>query len=90
MHHDPRTHLAAAARDFYARGWMLGTAGNLSARRDADAFWITASGRPKDQLGAEDFVLMNLRGQVVQAPPGRKPSAEVAIHEVVYRHVPDA
>ena len=90
MHHDPRTHLAAAARDFYARGWMLGTAGNLSARRDADAFWITASGRPKDQLGAGDFVLVNRRGQVVQAPPGRKPSAEAAIHEVVYRHVPDA
>ncbi len=90
MHDDPRAHLAAAARDFYARGWMLGTAGNLSARRDADAFWITASGRPKDQLDAGDFVLVDRRGQVVQTPPGRRPSAEVALHEVVYRHVADA
>ncbi|MBU2804004.1 methylthioribulose 1-phosphate dehydratase, partial [Acidithiobacillus ferridurans] len=90
MQDDPRTHLAAAARDFYARGWMLGTAGNLSARRDTDTFWITASGRPKDRLDAGDFVLVDLQGQVVQAPPGRQPSAEAAIHETIYRHVPDA
>ncbi|EGQ62438.1 methylthioribulose-1-phosphate dehydratase [Acidithiobacillus sp. GGI-221] len=46
--------------------------------------------RPKDRLAAGDFVLVDRQGQVVQAPPGRQPSAEAAIHETIYRHVPDA
>jgi len=43
----PRAALVEIARDFHARGWMAGTAGNLSAREDDEHFWITASGRPK-------------------------------------------
>ncbi len=87
---DLRDALANAARNFYQQGWMLGTAGNLSARRDADRFWITASGRPKDQLGREDFVSVQVQGAVLSAAPGRKPSAETAIHQVIYRHLPAA
>ncbi|MBU2753916.1 methylthioribulose 1-phosphate dehydratase [Acidithiobacillus sp. CV18-2] len=87
---DPRAKLAAAARDFYQRGWMLGTAGNLSARRTADSFWITASGRPKDALSEEDFVAVDLAGRVQEATAGRRPSAETSIHQVIYRHFPEA
>ncbi len=85
-----RTTLAAAARDFYHQGWMLGTAGNLSARRKGGNFWITASGRPKDALEDEDFVAMDLEGQVLEAHSGRRPSAESAIHQVIYRNIPTA
>ncbi len=87
---DLRSALAAAARDFYARGWMLGTAGNLSARRDAESFWITASGRPKDALTPEDFVAVDLDGQLLESGPERRPSAETSIHRVIYRHFPSA
>lgn len=85
-----RSLLAEAARDFYHQGWMLGTAGNLSARRRAGGFWITASGRPKNALRDEDFVALDLEGQVLEAKAGRRPSAESAIHQVIYRHVSSA
>jgi len=87
---DPRALLAASAREFYRRGWMLGTAGNLSARLPDDSFWITASGRPKDLLTEEDFVRLDPSGRVLEAPGGRKPSAEAAIHRVLYRHFGEA
>ncbi|WP_414040901.1 methylthioribulose 1-phosphate dehydratase [Acidithiobacillus sp. M4-SHS-6] len=87
---DLRQDLANSARSFHARGWMLGTAGNLSARRAEDSFWITASGRPKDLLTPDDFVSVNLQGEVLAAPAGRKASAETAIHRVIYRHIPEA
>ncbi len=90
MTEDLRQGLRGAAADFYQRGWMLGTAGNLSARSRADRFWITASGRPKDRLTLEDFVEMDLTGQVHRAPDGRRPSAEASIHQAIYRQVPDA
>lgn len=76
--------LAAAGASFYARGWMLATAGNLSARVDgpADAFVVTASGGHKGQLTADDF----LDGTVpdgVQAG-ARNPSAETVVHQRLY------
>lgn len=87
---DPRTMLAASAREFYRRGWMLGTAGNLSARLPDHSFWITASGRPKDLLTEADFVRLEASGRVLEAADGRRPSAEAAIHQVLYRHFAEA
>lgn len=87
---DLRGALAAAARDFHGLGWMLGTAGNLSARRVDGSFWITASGRAKDALTQEDFVAMDLAGQIQETVAGRRPSAETSIHQVIYRHLPAA
>jgi len=52
----PRAALVEIARDFHARGWMAGTAGNLSARADDGHFWITASGKPKGRLEENDFL----------------------------------
>ncbi|MHB1528264.1 MAG: methylthioribulose 1-phosphate dehydratase [Acidiferrobacteraceae bacterium] len=80
---DPRAELVAIARDFHARGWMPGTAGNLSARV-GDAFWVTASGLSKGRLTSEDFALVGLDGRVRSTPPGRKPSAETSLHAAVY------
>lgn len=89
---DPREALAEIAHDFHARGWMSGTAGNLSARADAGHFWITASGRPKGRLDARDFLLVRVRdGEVMErTAPGNKPSAETAIHRALYARFPDA
>ena len=88
----PRTALVEVARDFHQRGWMSGTAGNLSVRADAEHFWITASGVPKGQLEEGDFLLVRIQdGEVVErAAPGNKPSAETAIHRTIYSLFPDA
>lgn len=88
----PRAALVEVARDFHQRGWMSGTAGNLSLRTDDDNFWITASGRPKGRLDESDFLLVGIKhGEVVErAAPGNQPSAETAIHRTLYALYPDA
>lgn len=88
----PRAALVEIARDFHARGWMAGTAGNLSAREDAAHFWITASGKPKGRLEETDFLLVRIQdGEVVERiRPDNKPSAETAIHRAIYARFPEA
>lgn len=91
MSDDLRVELIAAAKDFYDRGWMVGTAGNLSARLEDGSFWITASGRQKGKLTATDFIRINLDGAIVEQPhPDSRPSAETSIHLAVYNSFPEA
>ena len=87
-----RAALVEIARDFHARGWMHGTAGNLSAREDAEHFWVTASGQPKGRLDESDFLLVRAAdGAVIEsARAGNKPSAETAIHRAIYARFPEA
>jgi len=88
---DPRQALADAARLFYERGWMMGTAGNLSLRLEDGTFWITASGKQKGRLQREDFLRVAPGGEVVER--GReedRPSAETSLHDAIYRLFPEA
>jgi len=88
----PCAALAGIARDFHARGWMAGTAGNLSAREDDGHFWITASGKPKGRLDENDFLLVRAKdGTIAEKRVATdQPSAETAIHAALYRLFPQA
>jgi methylthioribulose-1-phosphate dehydratase len=95
---DPRDTLIRHAAVFHARGWMAGTAGNLSARAD-DGVWITASGRSKGALSRADFVRLAPDGTPASpkgrtaaktAAPAPRPSAESGIHLAIYRLFPEA
>jgi methylthioribose-1-phosphate isomerase len=75
--------IADIARSLYARGWMPGTAGNISVRTGQTAA-ITGSGLSKGELTAEDMVTV----AVADSQPvsgSRRPSAETAIHTAIYR-----
>ena len=86
---DPRNLLADVARLFYERGWMAGTAGNLSLRRPDGSFWITASGKIKGSR--EDFLRLAPGGEVLErGRPEARPSAETSLHDAIYRLVPEA
>ncbi|MDY6900473.1 MAG: methylthioribulose 1-phosphate dehydratase [Cyanobacteriota bacterium] len=94
---DSRPTLIAAARQFYQMGWMVGTAGNLSAKMSDNSFWITGSGCPKNLLTVDDFVLMTLdrdKGEFYSTPSQshlqKRPSAETSIHAAIYNLFPDA
>jgi methylthioribulose-1-phosphate dehydratase len=87
---EPRYELINSARYFYQQGWMLGTAGNLSARLTDGSFWITASGMLKGELVSNDFIRMYVDGKIVDCPEGRKPSAETTIHQAIYEMYPDS
>ena len=87
-----QTILCKIAKDFHRRGWMSGTAGNLSAKSDTDTMWITASGKSKGQLKEEDLLKININtAEVVERNlDNNKPSAETAIHQVIYQLFPEA
>jgi methylthioribulose-1-phosphate dehydratase len=78
--------LAEVGRALYDRGWLPATSGNLSVRIDADHALVTASGRWKGRLGAEDLLVLTLDGQVLS--PGGRPSAETPLHLALYRSAP--
>jgi len=81
--------LAEAGREFYRRGWVLGTSGNFSKllSRDPMRITITASGLEKGQLGESSFLELDEKGDVVAG--AGKPSAETSIHTTIYRTMPD-
>ena len=91
MNIDCRESLIYAARHFYQQGWMVGTAGNLSARLPDDSFWITASGRSKGELTLIDFIRVDVNGTILEKPnPSLRPSAETIIHQAIYKCFPEA
>ena len=78
--------LAAEAKRFAGRGWMMGTAGNLSLRAGGSSplrFFITASGKDKGELTPEDVAMAGVDGE--PADDGPKPSAEAGLHARIYR-----
>jgi methylthioribulose-1-phosphate dehydratase len=78
--------LAHVGRRFDARGWVLGTSGNLSLviNRDPCRLAITCSGTPKGDLNADAIVEVDADGRSVR--PGRgRPSAETAVHIQIAR-----
>ncbi|MGW4636322.1 S-methyl-5-thioribose-1-phosphate isomerase [Nocardia sp. NPDC004415] len=81
---EPAGAIAAIARQLYGRGWMPGTAGNISVRVADDAL-ITASGLSKGELGEEDMVRVAIADTTARPGQHRKPSAETSIHTAVYR-----
>lgn len=87
---DLRSDLVAAAKYFHQRGWMLGTAGNLSAKLADGSFWITASGKSKGELSDLDFIRMHPDGTVEKPLDQLKPSAETSIHQAIYGTIPEA
>lgn len=70
-----------------ALGLVLASGGNLSAREPGtDEFAVTAKGTFLDRLTNDDFVRMNLRGEV---HGGGTPSSEWKLHQRTYLARPD-
>jgi L-fuculose-phosphate aldolase len=77
-----RRQIAAAARRLAAEGLVLGTAGNVSARRD-DRVAITPSGAELRSLEQEQVTVVDLDGRIVAGE--LEPSSELELHLGVYR-----
>ena len=75
------SHLAATGANFYLRGWVMGTSGNLSAvvERDPLRLAITASGIDKGALQANQIILIDDCGHVLR-DDAAKPSDECPLH----------
>lgn len=81
--------LAAAGGEFYRRGWVMGTAGNFSAKVSDDPFRlsITSSGNDKGALDDTHFLEIDENGEVLLG--FGRPSAETMVHLAIYRLRPN-
>lgn len=82
-------HLAAilceVGKNFYGRGWALGTSGNYSAVLSLEPLRlaITASGMDKGALTPSDILEIDEKGTVLRGK--RQPSAEFLLHSAIVR-----
>ncbi|HKR61807.1 MAG TPA: methylthioribulose 1-phosphate dehydratase [Pyrinomonadaceae bacterium] len=72
--------LAATAKALHARGWLLGTSGNLSAvvQREPLRLAMSPSGVDKGELSAEQILLVDEDARVIDG--AGKPSDETLLH----------
>ncbi len=86
----PALELVEAGKQFYQRGWTLGTSGNFSvllARRPM-RLWITAAGNEKGDLDDTNFLEIDDDAEILHG--FGKPSDETLLHLTVYRLRPKA
>ncbi len=77
--------LSDLGKNFYARGWVLGTSGNFSAviSREPLQLAITASGNDKGNLTSEQILQIDGSGNITKGIG--KPSDETKLHLVAVR-----
>jgi L-fuculose-phosphate aldolase len=80
-----------AGRRLGARGLISAGEGNLSVRLDDERLAITPSGRRKDELEAEDIVVVRLghADRDARSASGIGPSSDLAIHLAIHAGRPD-
>ncbi len=73
--------LSSIARSFYARGWAVGTSGNLSAVVDREPLRLamSPSGVDKGELVADQILMIDEHGRVLSEHVA-KPSDETSLH----------
>lgn len=82
-HQKLREEVAEVARRMISSGLVTGTSGNVSARTPDGDVLITPSGLDYGVLEAEDVVLVNLKGQMLEG--SLEPSSETPMHTGIYR-----
>lgn len=75
--------LVSVGKNFYNRGWLYATSGNLSVRTD-EGIILTAAGSHKGYLTDDDFVLIDIEGNVLDGKG--KPSGETDFHLQLYKN----
>jgi L-fuculose-phosphate aldolase len=83
-----REAIVAAGRRLGMRGLIAGGEGNLSVRLGDGRILITPAGRRKDELRAEDLVVVDPARRVTDGGAPR-PSSDLALHLAVYAARPD-
>src|SRR3712207_9545362 len=82
---DPRRELADAGREFYRRGWVLGTSGNFSMlmARNPLRMCVTASGMEKGKLDETNFLDLDDDAEILDRKSTRLNSSHANISYAV-------
>lgn len=87
QYEETRHEIAETGRRLESEGLLNTTAGNVSARVASELVAITPTAIPYPLIRAEDVVVTDLCGRVVDGE--RRPSSELPFHTAVYRARPD-
>jgi L-fuculose-phosphate aldolase len=87
-HLDLREEIVRVSRRMSESGLVMGTSGNVSARTPDGNALITPSGLDYALMEAEDVVLVDLGGKVLEGT--FEPSVETPMHTGIYRSRPEA
>lgn len=86
LDHELREAVVASCRELARKTLARSASGNVSVRRDAKYFLVTATGAACESLEAKDITLVNFDGRWFGQ---RRPSSEWRIHRDIYRARPD-
>jgi len=83
---DPRTLIVELCRHFYSLGWVSGTGGGVSLRREG-RIYVAPSGVQKERIDPDDLYVLDHAGIVVEGPrsPELQPSACTPLFMNAYR-----
>ena len=81
-----RKDLFRVVLNLYQKDFIQLNSGNVSVFASADHLVITPAGIPYDDMTAEDLVIIDLNGVVIEGD--HKPSSETPMHITVYKNIP--
>jgi L-fuculose-phosphate aldolase len=84
-----RADIVEIGRRLWTRGYVASNDGNISVRLGSDRLLMTPASVSKGFMTPDMMVITDLDGRYVSGPPGRKPSSEILMHLVAYKHRPD-
>jgi kynurenine formamidase/ribulose-5-phosphate 4-epimerase/fuculose-1-phosphate aldolase len=88
-HDDVAQQLCRYSKLCYERVLATGSGGNLSVRvPGTEIVLVTASGIALRDIAPGNIVVVDVHGQVIEAPAGLKPSKEIGFHLEVFRKRP--
>lgn len=84
-----RERIVQIAQQMYARDFISGIAGNISARLGPDRLLITPSGMNKAKLTPAGLLVIDLEGNCVSGDGTCRPTSELPMHLEAYRQRAD-
>lgn len=84
-----RHDIVEVGKRLWTRGYVASNDGNISVRLGDDRLLVTPASVSKGFMTPDMMVVTDLEGQVVEAASGRRPSSEILMHLMAYRHRPD-
>ncbi len=86
---DIREDLVKVSSLLYQKGLVVAYDGNISVRNRDNSVWISPTKKCKGFLEKDDFVLVNLSGEILESPRNLKPTSETILHLEIYKNRED-
>ena len=84
-----REQICDVCHKMWQLGWVAANDGNVSVRIDEDTIIATPTGISKSFITPEKLVKLNLKGEIIEAQDGYRPSSEIKMHIRCYEERED-